>query len=219
MPSRKNVMAISGRNSDSPCCSLNTTTMTSLSQKDKHQEDQEKQCPLTPSRHRSHFKLQCQRRGVISRFYYLYLSIILFSSLSVIFDPSLNLLFGVSAEPDPSISSFPQHQAERKLSSRVVTTKYGALRGYMVTLPNRNLQPVEVFMGKIRDKSFEKSKKCLLSTTLRIFFKMYLCFRLFFFRYISFTSFSFFRGVSVRDGDVFATWEPLSGGLGISLFL
>lgn len=35
----------------------------------------------------------------------------------------------------------------RKASSRVVTTKYGAVRGHVVTLPNRHLQPVEVFLG------------------------------------------------------------------------
>lgn len=38
--------------------------------------------------------------------------------------------------------------SERRLSTRIVTTKYGALRGFIVTLPNRSLQPVEVFMGK-----------------------------------------------------------------------
>lgn len=37
--------------------------------------------------------------------------------------------------------------SERRLSSRVVTTKYGALRGFVVTLPNRNLRAVEVFLG------------------------------------------------------------------------
>lgn len=37
---------------------------------------------------------------------------------------------------------------ERRISSRIVTTKYGALRGSLVSLPNRNLQPVEAFMGK-----------------------------------------------------------------------
>lgn len=37
---------------------------------------------------------------------------------------------------------------ERKLSTRVVRTKYGGLRGSLVTLPNKSLQPVEVFMGK-----------------------------------------------------------------------
>ena len=38
--------------------------------------------------------------------------------------------------------------AEKRLSSRIVTTKYGALRGHLVTLPNRSLQPVESFLGK-----------------------------------------------------------------------
>lgn len=37
---------------------------------------------------------------------------------------------------------------ERRISSRIVTTKYGALRGFLITLPNRSLQPVEAFMGK-----------------------------------------------------------------------
>lgn len=38
--------------------------------------------------------------------------------------------------------------AEKRLSNRIVTTKYGALRGQLVTLPNRSLQPVESFLGK-----------------------------------------------------------------------
>ncbi|XP_023230529.1 neuroligin-4, X-linked-like [Centruroides sculpturatus] len=37
--------------------------------------------------------------------------------------------------------------ATRHLSSRVVTTKYGALRGSIATLPNRQLKPVEIFLG------------------------------------------------------------------------
>ena len=36
---------------------------------------------------------------------------------------------------------------QRRLSSRVVTTKYGALRGYINSLANRQLQHVEVFQG------------------------------------------------------------------------
>lgn len=36
---------------------------------------------------------------------------------------------------------------DRRPSSRIVTTKYGAVRGLIVTLPNRNLQQVEVFLG------------------------------------------------------------------------
>ncbi|GFS99368.1 neuroligin 4-like [Trichonephila clavipes] len=35
----------------------------------------------------------------------------------------------------------------RQLSSRVVTTRYGSLRGFMSNLSNRQLQPVEVFLG------------------------------------------------------------------------
>lgn len=37
---------------------------------------------------------------------------------------------------------------DRRPSARIVTTKYGAVRGNIVTLPNRNLQQVEVFLGK-----------------------------------------------------------------------
>lgn len=49
----------------------------------------------------------------------------------------------------PLTSASSITQAERRLSSRIVTTKYGALRGYLVSLPNRSLQPVEVFMGEL----------------------------------------------------------------------
>lgn len=35
----------------------------------------------------------------------------------------------------------------RDLSSRVVSTRYGSLRGFMSNLSNRQLQPVEVFLG------------------------------------------------------------------------
>lgn len=35
----------------------------------------------------------------------------------------------------------------KTLSSRVVNTRYGALRGYISGLPGRNLQPTEVFLG------------------------------------------------------------------------
>lgn len=63
-----------------------------------------------------------------------------------------------------SSSSSP---AERKLSSRVVTTKYGALRGFIVTLPNRSLQQVEIFMGEFSFFSihplicYDSCQKCL----------------------------------------------------------
>ena len=45
------------------------------------------------------------------------------------------------------LTSFANLTPERRLSSRVVRTKYGGLRGSIVTLPNKNLQPVEVFLG------------------------------------------------------------------------
>ncbi|XP_054708480.1 neuroligin-4, X-linked-like [Uloborus diversus] len=35
----------------------------------------------------------------------------------------------------------------KKLASRVVTTKYGSLRGYVTTLPNRQWRPVEIYLG------------------------------------------------------------------------
>ncbi|GFR01806.1 neuroligin-4, X-linked [Trichonephila clavata] len=35
----------------------------------------------------------------------------------------------------------------KKLSSRVVTTKYGSLRGFVTTLPNRQWKPVEIYLG------------------------------------------------------------------------
>ncbi|GFS94963.1 neuroligin-4, X-linked [Nephila pilipes] len=35
----------------------------------------------------------------------------------------------------------------KKLSSRVVTTKYGSLRGFVTTLPNRQWRPVEIYLG------------------------------------------------------------------------
>ncbi|KAG8187919.1 hypothetical protein JTE90_002934 [Oedothorax gibbosus] len=40
-----------------------------------------------------------------------------------------------------------EQQQQRRLSSRVVTTKYGALRGFINSLANRQLQHVEVFQG------------------------------------------------------------------------
>lgn len=38
--------------------------------------------------------------------------------------------------------------AENRASSRVVKTKYGNLRGFYTNFPNKNLQPVETFLGK-----------------------------------------------------------------------
>lgn len=35
----------------------------------------------------------------------------------------------------------------RQLSSRVISTRYGSLRGFMSSLSNRQLQPVEVYLG------------------------------------------------------------------------
>ena len=47
----------------------------------------------------------------------------------------------------PLYSSGYPFMGERRLSSRTVTTKYGSLRGVTLTLPNRSLQPIEVFLG------------------------------------------------------------------------
>lgn len=35
----------------------------------------------------------------------------------------------------------------KKLSSRIITTKYGSLRGFVTTLPNRQWRPVEIYLG------------------------------------------------------------------------
>ena len=40
---------------------------------------------------------------------------------------------------------------ERKLSSRLVNTKYGSLRGIIATLPEASVQEVEVFLGMLKD--------------------------------------------------------------------
>ena len=53
-----------------------------------------------------------------------------------------------SSDSSPLFSSGFPFLGERRLSSRTVTTKYGSLRGVTVSLPNRSLQPIEVFLGK-----------------------------------------------------------------------
>lgn len=35
----------------------------------------------------------------------------------------------------------------RRVGSRVIATKYGSIKGVLVTLPNKNIGPVEVFLG------------------------------------------------------------------------
>lgn len=37
---------------------------------------------------------------------------------------------------------------EKRLSPRIVTTKYGAVRGFVLSLAARSLQPLEVFLGE-----------------------------------------------------------------------
>jgi len=39
--------------------------------------------------------------------------------------------------------------SDQRLSPRIVTTKYGAYRGFIHNLPSRSLQPVEVFLGNV----------------------------------------------------------------------
>ena len=77
-------------------------------------------------------------------------------------------LFSKSANIFLFTSASSSSQAERRLSSRIVTTKYGALRGFLVSLPNRGLEPVEVFMGKnyIITLSWGSRQEFLLSQTL-----------------------------------------------------
>lgn len=55
----------------------------------------------------------------------------------------------------PLFSSGYPFIGERRLSSRTVTTKYGSLRGVTLTLTNRGLQPIEVFLGKAAVASSE----------------------------------------------------------------
>lgn len=63
---------------------------------------------------------------------YLFSAFVLFTSFM--------LTFIVFIDAAPSV--------ERKLSNRIVNTKYGALRGHVVSLQNHKLQDVEVFLGK-----------------------------------------------------------------------
>ena len=39
--------------------------------------------------------------------------------------------------------------SENRLNTRIVKTKYGNLRGFYINLPNKMLQPVETFLGKL----------------------------------------------------------------------
>lgn len=48
-----------------------------------------------------------------------------------------------------NLNSNVKYVAEKRLSSRIVWTKYGALRGYIINLPSKKrFQSVEAFMGK-----------------------------------------------------------------------
>ena len=102
-----------------------------------------------PSLHSSCIKSFSRRRQsrqpsssipVIFTLFIVIVSFVILELLPNLFSKSANIFLFTSA----SSSS----QAERRLSSRIVTTKYGALRGFLVSLPNRGLEPVEVFMGK-----------------------------------------------------------------------
>lgn len=61
------------------------------------------------------------------------------------------LIFIITCQVDGVLSS-----VEKRLSPRIVTTKYGAVRGFTVNLAARSLQPVEVFLGK-----YSKNKQCM----------------------------------------------------------
>ncbi|CAL1265206.1 unnamed protein product [Larinioides sclopetarius] len=69
--------------------------------------------------------------------------------IGVVFLP---VLYGIAlAEPaagDINFGIVGDHlNSAGKPRTRIVTTKYGELRGFVATLPNRQLQPVEVFLG------------------------------------------------------------------------
>lgn len=58
------------------------------------------------------------------------------------------LLFNLTVTIQCGLASLRHVEPElRQLSSRVVSTRYGSLRGFMSTLSNRQLLPVEVFLG------------------------------------------------------------------------
>ncbi|KAG8199759.1 hypothetical protein JTE90_000852 [Oedothorax gibbosus] len=59
-------------------------------------------------------------------------------------DTSLLLFLALTYLPALTSSAILESQ---RPSTRVVTTKYGTLRGVIVTLSNRHLQPVEKFLG------------------------------------------------------------------------
>lgn len=46
-----------------------------------------------------------------------------------------------------SVDSLVHADDIRRVGSREVATKYGLIRGVLVTLPNKNIGPVEVFLG------------------------------------------------------------------------
>lgn len=75
--------------------------------------------------------------------------------------PSINLLplpplllvillpfYLLSTFPTCSANPNPSQQSTTTASSRVVKTKYGALRGFYINFPNKALPPVEAFLGK-----------------------------------------------------------------------
>lgn len=58
------------------------------------------------------------------------------------------LLFGLNLLIQTVVSDHGTDSViERKLSSKIVNTKYGSLRGYIATLPETSVQEVEVFLG------------------------------------------------------------------------
>lgn len=55
----------------------------------------------------------------------------------------------ISVASSQLVNSPNQAQPLHSQSSRTVATKYGIVRGTIITLPNVNLQQVEVFLGKL----------------------------------------------------------------------
>jgi len=59
------------------------------------------------------------------------------------------LVIKISTMISANLNSNVKYVAEKRLSSRIVWTKYGALRGYIINLPSKKrFQSVEAFMGK-----------------------------------------------------------------------
>lgn len=86
------------------------------------------------------------KKLVKGKFFYFLLLVFLFTIN--------NAYCAINSKPFSSISSSSSSSSknipEKRLSARIVTTKYGALRGVITSFPSRfKLQSVESFLGKI----------------------------------------------------------------------